>query len=222
MLGRVPELIDSVYASASSNNISPVTNFPFISFGFTFLKIFSRSSLTYWINSGLISLSCIDCNYCKCFSVSTGLTIVKQSRSPNTYFINLLIRFFYSIESEEPFCIINAFSRYCFGEIAFSNESVSLRAKSLTTHMNEGNNFWTSSGSQSSRTSDFIWSSFDRLMISDKLFSAFSSIVPMLLYRKNELSRRANKKILVSWFSSSSNAPIPSLSMISTLRGWPW
>lgn len=173
------------------------------------------------MNSGLISRSCIDCNYCKCFSASTGLTIVKQSRSPNTYLISLLMRFFCSIESEEPFCIISAFSRYYFGEIAFSKESVSLRAKSLTTHMKEGNNFWTSSGSQSSKTSDFIWSSFDKFMIKDKLFRAFSSIVPILLYKKNELNSRARRKILVSWFSSSSNAPIPSLSMISTLRGWP-
>lgn len=34
---------------------------------------------------------------------------------------------------------------------------------------------------------------------------------------KYELRRRASKKILVSWFSSSLNAPIPSESIINTL-----
>jgi protein tyrosine/serine phosphatase len=76
---------------------------------------------------------------------------------------------------------MRAFSKYCLAEITFSLESVSLRAKSLTTHKKEGNNFYTSSGSQSSRSSDFIYSSLERLMISEILFKALSSIVPILL-----------------------------------------
>ena len=39
---------------------------------------------------------------------------------------------------------------------------------------------------------------------------------------KKELSRSASRKILVSWFSSSSRAPMPSLSIRRHLRGWPW
>ena len=42
-------------------------------------------------------------------------------------------------------------------------------------------------------------------------------MVPIELYIKYELKRRASKKILVSWFSSSLKAPIPSESIISTV-----
>lgn len=137
----MPELIDSVYASANSSSILPDTNFPLSIFGLTLRKIFSLSTPTYWMNSGRISQSAIDYNCYKCFSVSTGLTIVKQSRSLKTCFINLRILFFYSMLSELPFCCIRAFSRYYFGEITLSPESVSLKAKSLTTQRKLGKSF---------------------------------------------------------------------------------
>lgn len=145
-----------------------------------------------------------------------------QSLSLKTYLIIRLILFFYSILSLLPFCIMSAFSRYYFALIWFSYASVSLKAKSLTIHMKEGNSLETSSGSQSSSSyPDLICNSLDKLMIKLSVFSAFSSIVPMLLYR-NELERsKASRKILVSWFSSSSNAPMPSLSISINFNGCP-
>jgi len=38
---------------------------------------------------------------------------------------------------------------------------------------------------------------------------------------KTELSKTANEKTLVSWFESSSKAPIPSVSMTIILMGLP-
>jgi hypothetical protein len=45
--------------------------------------------------------------------------------------------------------------------------------------------------------------------------------VPMLLKMKKLLRSSASKKIFVSWFSSSSKAPIPSESISKILRGCP-
>ena len=144
---------------------------------------------------------------------------MKQSLSWKTCFISLLILFFYSIPSELPFCWQSAFSKYCLAVMALSYMSISLRLKSRTTHKKEGNNFYNSSGSQSSRSYDLICNSFDKLMIRLRLLRADSSIVPIELYMKKDESSKASKKILVSWFSSSSNAPIPSLSITIIFKG---
>ena len=52
-------------------------------------------------------------------------------------------------------------------------------------------------------------------------FNAFSSIVFIELKMKLDESNSANRKIFESWFSSSSNAPIPSESITSTFIGKP-
>ena len=65
-----------------------------------------------------------------------------------------------------------------------------------------------------------IWICFDRLTMRDKLCSADSSMVPIELYTKYELSNKASKKILVSWFLSSLKAPIPSESTTKHLNGF--
>lgn len=51
-------------------------------------------------------------------------------------------------------------------------------------------------------------------MTRDRLVSAFSSIDPTLLKTSRLQRSKASRNILVSWFSSSSNAPSPSVSMI--------
>lgn len=107
----------------------------------------------------------------------------------------------------------SAFSRYYFEEIWFPYRSCNLRLKSRTTHKNDGKYFYISSGSQSPSTSDLIYSSLDKLMIKLKEFIAFSSMVFILLNMKLEQSNIASRKILVSWFTSSSKAPMPSLSI---------
>jgi len=131
-------------------------------------------------------------------SDSTGLTIVKQSRSVKTCLIMRRILFFCSTLSEAPFCCLNAFSMYCLEVIWNPFSSISLRVKSRTTQRKDGKYFEISSGSEFSSSSDFICSYLERFTISERLLRAFSSIVPMLLKMKKELRRRASRKIFVS------------------------
>lgn len=194
--------------------------------GLTFLNIFPLNWSTYLTNSSLSISSPIDYNYYNSFSSSTGLTNVWQSLSLKKCLMRRLIRFFYSMLSLEPFYCWRACSKYCLEVMAVPVVSRRRREKSRTTHRKEGKYFAISSGSHSPNTSVFICSSFERfiyiewykhemniLTISDRLLIAFSSIVPILLYMKYEHSSKAIKNIFVSWLSSSSNAPIPSLSM---------
>ena len=58
-------------------------------------------------------------------------------------------------------------------------------------------------------------------MTSERFDKALSSILPTLLYMKYEDSKIASENILTSWLESSSNAPIPSVSITKTLIGSP-
>ena len=93
--------------------------------------------------------------------------MVKQSLSWNIVRMSLLILFFFSIMSEVPFYSLSVFSRYSLELIVFPIWSLSLRAKSLTTHMNEGKYLEILSGS-SSDCPDLTWISFERLMIKER------------------------------------------------------
>jgi len=62
---------------------------------------------------------------------------------------------------------------------------------------------------------------FVRLITSERLERAFSSIDPTELYMKYEEIRIASEKIRTSWFESSSKAPKPSVSKTKTLIGSP-
>ena len=72
------------------------------------------------------------------------------------------------------------------------------------------------SSSSVSPFSELTVRDLDRFTTRDKFVSAPSSMVPTLLYTSKEHSNRESKKIFVSWFSSSSKAPNPSVSIIST------
>ena len=158
-----------------------MTYLPLSCLGRTFLKILSRSLCIWSTNSGRNSWSGIAYKLCNWRSYSTGRTRVEQSRSGNTYLIRRRILFLCSIESENPFCSWSDYSRYSRELIVSPCCDNRRKLKSRTTQRKLGKYFWTSSGSVSSRSSDLIYNSFDKLMISWRLLRAFSSIVPMLL-----------------------------------------
>ena len=62
---------------------------------------------------------------------------------------------------------------------------------------------------------------FDILTTRLRFERAFSSMAPVELNTKQELSRMASKKIRVPWSVDSSNAPIPSESIIKIEHGRP-
>ena len=159
-------------------------NLPFSILGFTHLKIFVLNASTWFTNSGLSWSSGINCNFCKSDSSSVGLTNVAQSLSLKKCLTSQRILLRFSIFSLLPFCSARLFSKYCFGLIGLSYSSRSKSAKSLTTHRNRGKYLWISSGSHSPIRSFLIYNCFDRFMINDKFWIAFSSIVPIELKMK--------------------------------------
>ena len=102
------------------------------------------------------------------------------------------------MDSVKPLWIAKDYSRYSLELIGSPSKLSNLSEKSRTTQRKVGKYLANSSGSASSNNSLLIYSSLERLMISCRLFSAFSSMVPILLYMKKELRRRAKRKILVS------------------------
>lgn len=133
------------------------------------------------------------------------------------------MRFFYSTPSEKPFCGWSAFSRYSFEVIGSPSRSTSCNAKSRTTHMKDGKYWLYSSGSISSWETPyaFSWICLVKLMTSERLERAFSSMLPTLLYKKKLDRRIASEKIRTSWLLSSSSAPRPSVSITKTWIGSP-
>jgi hypothetical protein len=63
---------------------------------------------------------------------------VQQSLSLKKLFRRRLILFFCSTPSENPFCGCNDFSKYSLEVSGSPSKSTSYKAKSLTTHINEG------------------------------------------------------------------------------------
>lgn len=148
--------------------------------------------------------------------------MVQQSRSLKKLLSSLLILFFCSTLSENPFWLPSAFSRYSLLVIGSYSASTSCSVKSRTTHMKLGKYCAYSSGSVSSFTPPaLICMCLVRLITRLSCWSAFSSMLPTLLYMKKLAKRIASEKILTSWLESSSSAPRPSVSRTSTLIGSP-
>ena len=183
---------------------------------------FLLSCMTCSTNSGLSSSSYIFSRHYKFSSFVRGRIIVQQSLSLKNDFMSLLILFFCSTPSEKPFYGYNAFSRYSFEVMGSPSKSINYSAKSLTTHMKDGKYYPYSSGSISSVTPvDFKCMCLVKLITSERFESAFSSILPTLLYMKYDDINIAIENIRTSWLESSSNAPKPSVSSTSTLIGSP-
>ena len=116
--------------------------------------------------------------------------------------------FLFSIASLQPCFYDKAFSKYFLDVISMPFLSSNRRAKSLRTHKNEGKVFISSSNTDSL----FFWSCLLRLIfveglwwrklvritINERLSSAFSLILPRLLYIR-KLDKNIDKmKILIS------------------------
>lgn len=164
-----------------------MSSLPFRDFGFIFPRTFRRSVLTYSWNSVLSSETSLPAKFYSSVSLLTGLIMVQQSRSVKKVFKSRRILFFCSTLSLKPFYSRSARSRYSFEVIAASFSSESFRAKSLTTHINEGKIFEYSSGSTSPgvRQPDALsYICFVRLTTRLSWFNEVSSIEPILLYKK--------------------------------------
>ena len=135
--------------------------------------------------------------------------MVKQSRSLKNDVIMRRILFLFSTASDVPFYSFKDYSRYSFELILLPSVSNKRRVKSLTTHMKEGKNFASSSGSVPSSVPISLvpallillfltWIVLERLTIKERFYKACSSMVPIELYTKYELNSKARRNIRVS------------------------
>ena len=219
IIGIHPAFIESKIFCTNSTNIDPLNNFLWKDFGLVILKTFFLNSLACIKNSFLNSLSGKFCKFCKSFSFSTGLTIVKQSLSGKKVFIKFLTLFFSFITSVFPLIFSNAFSKYCFSVITLPFLSSNFKLKSLNNHNKEGK-YSANSASSSIVESFLILIVSLKFKIKLKVFIAFSSKGPKELKINKELIKIATKKIFESWFISSSYAPKPSVSIKKHGKGW--
>jgi hypothetical protein len=93
--------------------------------GLILLITFLLSCITCSTNSGLSSSSYIFSRLCKSSSFVSGLIMVQQSVSLKKLLSILLILFFCSIPSENPFYCCKAFSKYSFEVSGSPSESTS-------------------------------------------------------------------------------------------------
>lgn len=133
----------------------------------------------------------ISCNFA---SSSTGRTKVKQSLSLKKVVSSFLILFLRCACSFVPFWGLNAFYKYSWGLIGNPFSSTSLRAKSLTSQSRLGKHYIIVCLSLSSPFCNNLL----KLIIKLKLWTAFSSILPTLLYIKKDERSIAIRNILVS------------------------
>mmetsp|Transcript_14472 Transcript_14472/g.34269 ORF Transcript_14472/g.34269 Transcript_14472/m.34269 type:complete len:250 (-) Transcript_14472:263-1012(-) len=152
----------------------------------------------------------------------TGRTIVKQSRSGKKCVSILRIRFFASICSVNPGAGCNARSRYSLAVKAWPSGVTSCRVKSRTSQRKVGK-YWEKSAPSSSPPCAELrtWMCLVRFTTSERLLRAPSSMEPTLLYTKYEDRSRAREKMVESCWLFVSNAPIPSVSMMMNLFGFP-
>lgn len=133
MFGTTPSLMAWTYYSTREIHIPPSIAYPFTVLGLILLITFLLSSITYSTNSALNSSSSMTSRFYSSSSLVKGLIIVQHSLSLKNSFKCFLISFFWS----DPFSY-KALSKYSLEDISLPLSSTSWRAKSLTTHINEG------------------------------------------------------------------------------------
>ena len=133
MLGTQPSLIAFTYISTIISHVCPSRVWLFTLLGFTLFNTFFLRVMTYSTNSALSSSNSIFSRFWSSSSLVKGLIMVQHSLSLKNFFRHFLMSFFESL----PFSW-RALSRYSFEPISVPYSSHSCRAKSLTTHMNDG------------------------------------------------------------------------------------
>ena len=180
ILGTDPLLIAATYCLASSTSMYPFKTYPFSSFTFTLLRIFSLTILTCATNSGRRDSSLSFDKLCNCFSFANGRIIVWQSRTLKKVRRWERILFFETMLSESPFWSRRARSKYSWGVICYWFWSISWREKSLTIQMKLGK-MAANALSSCWESSEDSWMFFVKFTTSESCWSAFSSIVPIEL-----------------------------------------
>ena len=177
MLGTAPSFIAFTYCSTIYIHRPPSRTCPLTVLGFILLMTFLLRSITCSTNSALSSSSSIPSRFYSSSSLVKGLIIVQHSLSLKYILRCFLISFFES----QPLSY-KALSRYSLEFISFPSSSTICKAKSLTTHINEG--IYSTKLSMSSSGSKF-YSSEDLNCMCFVIFTtresderAFSSIDP--------------------------------------------
>lgn len=113
--------------------IGPSSYFPLNILGLTFPRILFLNPITWSTNSGLSWSRSKESKSWSFFSSTTGLTKVKHYLYLKNEESNLLILFFSSTSSENPFWGAKALSKYSLGDIWSPSALISCKEKSLTT-----------------------------------------------------------------------------------------